>query len=95
MTKKRRSGGRTGSSSGRDQRVQCSKCGRMVPRGKAKRVTHRVNLVDRTIAKELQEQGAILPNRKVTDWYCISCAIHTHKVHIRSEDNRRKHDRIR
>ena len=95
MPKKRKPGGRTGSSSGRDGTVQCSKCGRLVPRGKAKRVSHYVNLVDSTIRKELQEAGAILPSRKVTDWYCISCAIHTHKIHIRSDKNRRKHEKIR
>ncbi|MCF2139848.1 MAG: 30S ribosomal protein S26e [Candidatus Lokiarchaeota archaeon] len=95
MTKKRRSGGRTGSQSGRDQPVQCAKCGRFVPRGKAKRVTKYVSLVDATIGKELRDAGAIVPRRQVTNWYCVSCAIHTHKVHIRAGDDRRKHEKIR
>ncbi len=95
MPKKRKSGGRTGSSSGRDGSVHCNKCGRLVPRGKAKRVTHYVSLVDATIRKELQDAGAIMPTKQVTDWYCISCAIHTHKIHIRSGNERHKRDKIR
>ena len=58
-------------------------------------MSHYVNLVDATIRKELQDAGAIMPSRQVTDWYCISCAIHTHKIHIRSGNDRRKRDRIR
>ena len=95
MPKKRKSGGRTGSSSGRDGQVQCNKCGRMVPRGKAKRVSSYVNLMDATIRKELQDAGAIMPTRRVTHWYCISCAIHTHKIHIRSGESRHNRDKIR
>lgn len=95
MVKKRKSGGRTGSSSGRDKPIQCASCGRFVPRGKAKRVTKYVSLVDATIGKELREAGAIVPRRQVSTWYCVSCAIHTHRVHIRSDDDRRKHDKIR
>ncbi|MHA1745973.1 MAG: 30S ribosomal protein S26e [Promethearchaeota archaeon] len=95
MPKKRRSGGRTGSKSGRDGSVHCAKCGRIVPRGKAKRVTRYVNLVDSTIGKELRDAGAIVPSRQVSDWYCVSCAIHTHKVHIRAGKDRRNRDKIR
>ncbi len=94
MPKKRRSGGRTGSSSGRDGRVQCAKCGSMVPRGKAKRLTRRVNLVDPQIGKELRDMGSIMPTKVVSHWYCVSCAIHSHKVNIRSKDNRKDHDRL-
>ena len=95
MPKKRKSGGRTGSKSGRDGTVHCVKCGRLTPRGKAKRVTKYVSLVDGTIGKELRDAGAIVPRRQVSQWYCISCAIHMHKVHIRSSDDRRKRDKIR
>jgi len=95
MPKKRRSGGKTGSKGGRDGSVQCAKCGRLVPRGKAKRVTKFVSLVDGTIGKELRDSGAIVPRRQQSSWYCISCAIHTHKVHIRSSSDRHKRDKIR
>ncbi len=95
MPKKRKSGGRTGSKGGRDSGVHCTKCGRITPRGKAKRVTRWVSLVDATIGKELRDSGAIVPSRQVSEWYCISCAIHTHKVHIRSSADRHKRDKIR
>ena len=95
MPKKRKSGGRTGSSGGRDGTVSCAKCGRLVPRGKAKRVTKFVSLVDGTIGKELRDSGAIVPRRQESSWYCISCAIHTHKVHIRASGDRNKRDKIR
>ena len=95
MPKKRRSGGRTSSKSGRDGSVQCSKCGRLVPRGKAKRVTSYVRFIEGSIAKELRDSGTILPQRQISSWYCISCAIHTHKVHIRSSEDRHKRGKIR
>ncbi|MHA1672355.1 MAG: 30S ribosomal protein S26e [Promethearchaeota archaeon] len=95
MTKKRRSGGRTGSKSGRDGGVQCARCGRLVPRGKAKRVSKFISLTDATIGKELRDAGAIIPRRQVSSWYCVSCAIHSHKVHIRAGKDRRNRDKIR
>nr|WP_147664674.1 30S ribosomal protein S26e [Candidatus Prometheoarchaeum syntrophicum]QEE17789.1 30S ribosomal protein S26e [Candidatus Prometheoarchaeum syntrophicum] len=95
MPKKRRSGGRTGSKGGRDGSVHCAKCGRLVPRGKAKRVTKFVSLVDGTIAKELRDSGAIVPRRQESSWYCISCAIHNHKIHIRASGDRNKREKIR
>jgi small subunit ribosomal protein S26e len=95
MVKKRRSSGRTGSKSGRDKAVHCSKCGRLTPRGKAKRVTKWVSLVDGTIGKELRDAGAIVPRQQSSSWYCVSCAIHTHKIHIRPGADRKKHEKIR
>ena len=94
MVKKRRSGGKTGSKKGKQGSIHCEKCGRLVPRGKAKRVTKYVTLVDGTIGKELRDAGAIIPSRQVTNWYCISCAIHTHKVHIRAGNDRNKRDKL-
>ena len=94
MPKKRRSGGRTGSKGGRDGTVHCAKCGRLTPRGKAKRITRYVSLVDATIGKELRSAGAIVPSRQVSDWYCISCAIHTHKLHIRPNEDRKKRQKL-
>lgn len=94
MPKKRRSGGRTGSSSGHDTMVHCDHCHRMVPRGKAKRISRYVSLVDSTIGKELRDAGAIIPRRKIEEWYCISCAIHSHRVHIRPDADRQKREKL-
>ncbi|MHA1733785.1 MAG: 30S ribosomal protein S26e [Promethearchaeota archaeon] len=89
MPKKRKSGGRTGSQKGRSNMVQCAKCGRIVPREKAKRFRKKVSFVEFRVAKELRESGAILPRGESLDWYCISCAIHSHKINIRSKANRK------
>ena len=87
MPKKRRSGGR--SKSGAAGSVKCSKCGRMVPRDKAKKSTRKVSLVDYKMVKELRDQGAIIPRQNVVEYYCISCAVHRGKVQIRSKDDRK------
>jgi small subunit ribosomal protein S26e len=93
MVKKRKSGGHTGSSSGRDTMVPCDNCGRLTPRGKAKRVTRYVSLVEAQIGKELRDAGAIIPREKVSQWLCVSCAIHSHTIHIRPDSDRRKHEK--
>ena len=89
MPKKRRSGGRRKGKSGRPGTVQCSSCGRLVPRDKAKKVTVTVTLVDPQLAKELRKQGAYVPVRKEVKYYCVSCAVHRGIVKIRAEDERK------
>jgi small subunit ribosomal protein S26e len=88
MTKKRKSGGRTrhGGDAGN---VQCSSCGRFVPRDKAKFVTKRVSVTDYKLTQELKEQGTLMPHTTVTQAYCISCAIHRHVLSIRPNDERK------
>jgi small subunit ribosomal protein S26e len=94
MVKKRKSGGHTGSSSGRDVLISCDNCGRLTPRGKAKRVTRYLSLADAQITKELRDAGAILPRERVSQWLCVSCAIHSHTIRIRSNSDRKKHERL-
>lgn len=89
MPKKRKSGGRSKGGKGRGGHVQCSFCGKMVPRDKAKKVTRYVSLVDFRIAKELRQQGAIIPRERVTKTACISCAVHRGLVKIRSKADRK------
>lgn len=77
MGKKRKSRGRAKGDRGSSACVQCSACGRMVPRDKAKRVTSRHGLIsDRTLVQELEKQGAIISGTVVDKYYCISCAVH-------------------
>jgi small subunit ribosomal protein S26e len=92
MTKKRRSRGRAKGGSGRKGMIQCSNCGTLVPRDKAKRVTRWVTLVDPVMARELRKQGAILPHEKVMKYYCVSCAVHSGVSKVRGRDERR--DRV-
>ncbi len=90
MTKKRRAGGRSGGSRGRAQTVQCSSCGRSVPADKAKKSTKYVSVVDPRMAQELRKAGAVIPRRRETQIFCISCAIHRKRVKIRSKDARKE-----
>jgi ribosomal protein S26 len=94
VTKKRRNSGKTGSSKGKGQLVQCHHCSRLVPRAKAKRVTRWVSLCEPQISRELRDAGTIMPRRQETEWSCISCAVHSHKVKIRAATDRNIRDRI-
>ena len=87
LAKKRKSGGR--SKSGKTGVVQCSKCGSLVPADKAKKYTKRVSVVDPQLARELRQQGSFIQTRKLTQYYCVSCAVHTGRVQIRQASDRR------
>jgi small subunit ribosomal protein S26e len=89
MTKKRKSGGRGKGQSGRGPSVQCAKCNRTVPRDKAKKFTKNVSLVEYQVARDIRKQGGYVSTKVVTSYYCISCAVHTGKVRIRSKDERK------
>ncbi|TXT62592.1 MAG: 30S ribosomal protein S26 [Promethearchaeota archaeon] len=89
MARKRKSGGKTGSSKGRYKRVQCSKCGRSVPRSKAKVVTTRTRLVDSRMHKELKKEGTIILGGSHRKYLCISCAVHSGVVSQRAEEERK------
>jgi small subunit ribosomal protein S26e len=69
--------------------VQCSNCGKLVPRDKAKKRTTRASFVDPQLARELRRQGTYLPVRETTKWYCISCAVHRGVVRIRPREQRK------
>ncbi|MFB0561642.1 MAG: 30S ribosomal protein S26e [Candidatus Lokiarchaeia archaeon] len=89
MPKKRKSGGRAKGSSGKKGYVQCSSCGKLVPRDKAKRVTKFTSMVDPMIGRELRQQGAYIPRIKKIKLYCINCAVHRNVVRVRSKDDRK------
>ncbi|MFX0018634.1 MAG: 30S ribosomal protein S26e [Promethearchaeota archaeon] len=89
MPKKRKSGGKSGSSKGQHSKVQCAKCGRFVARSKAKAVTRRVPLVDGRMYTELKKSGTIIQAPTKTKYYCISCAIHSHQISQRDKSLRK------
>jgi len=89
LPKKRKSGGKTGSRKGHYSQVQCSKCGRMVPRSKAKAVTRRVPLVDGRMYAELKKTGTIIQTPSKKKYYCISCAVHSHQISQRNKNLRK------
>ncbi|MFX1318929.1 MAG: 30S ribosomal protein S26e [Promethearchaeota archaeon] len=89
MPSKRKSGGRSKGATGRGATVQCTKCGKIVPRDKAKKRTSRTSFVDPQMARELRRAGTFIPARQTTKWYCISCAVHSGVVTIRSRKDRK------
>ncbi|MCP4762073.1 MAG: 30S ribosomal protein S26e [archaeon] len=92
MPKKRKNSGK--GQTGKVPSVQCNKCGRMVPKTKAKRVTRPTRLMEGVIYKELKAAGAIMPSGKSTKWLCISCAVHSRTVKIRSSADRKNRDKL-
>ncbi|MCW3992696.1 MAG: 30S ribosomal protein S26e [Candidatus Bathyarchaeota archaeon] len=95
MPKKRSSGGRSKGGKGRSGMVQCSYCGGLVPRDKAKRVTRWTSLVDYRLMKELRDQGARIARTKTTKYLCISCAVHRGVVKVRGKEERKSRSRRR
>ncbi len=86
MAKKRKSGGRSKGGKGRSEIIQCSNCGMMVPRDKAKRVTRWVSPVDPLLARELRAKGTYIARERVVKMYCVSCAVHFGLTKVRAQD---------
>jgi small subunit ribosomal protein S26e len=87
---KRKSRGRSKGSKGKSALVQCSGCGELVPRDKAKKVSRRVSMVDYALAKELRQKGAYIASPVETRYYCVSCAVHRGVVKVRARDERKQ-----
>lgn len=90
MPKKRRSGGRRKGSKGKGTMVQCSACGKSIPRDKAARVTKTVKWIDPALARELRERGVYLPRSRASEWYCIKCAVHRGLTPPRQKEKRKE-----
>lgn len=80
MPKKRRSGGRTRGKKGVGTQVSCAACGQLVEKSKAKKFTTYSSGIEYKLAKEIQSEGGYIPRQKKVQYYCVSCAIHRHKI---------------
>ncbi len=95
MPVKRKSRGRSKGGKGKGSLVQCSSCGELVPRDKAKRASRRVSVVDSALYKELRQKGTFIPSRREIRYYCVSCAVHRGVVKVRAQDERKTRPRRR
>ena len=89
MTKKRKSRGRSKGGKGSAVMIQCSHCGRPVPRDKAKRETRWTSLVEPSLARELRAHGTYIARERVVKFYGFSCAFLFGLTRVRAAEERR------
>ena len=93
MARKRRNAGRAKTNRGRVKAIACTNCARQVSKDKAvKRFTIR-DIVDASSKRDIIQAKAFdsfeVPKLDSKNQYCISCAIHSRIVKVRSVEDRK------
>ncbi len=87
--KRKNRGRKKGRSPGRVKYVSCVMCGARIPEDKAVKRVVWGSPVSKSIAKELQSQGTLIPVKRTVKYYCIRCAMFYGIVKIRARDERK------
>ena len=96
MPSKRRNNGRSKHNKGHSDAVRCTNCGRLVGKDKAIKRFQQKNMVDASSKRDIKENYAYdqaefqIPKVYVKLHYCVSCAIHSRIVRVRSVRDRKK-----
>ena len=94
MPCKRRNNGRSKKNRGRTRPIVCANCFRLTPKDKAIKKFTVKDIIDASSKEDIQAVQTysefIIPKVYYKFYYCVSCAIHSRIVRVRSAENRKK-----